>query len=145
MTQIFFLVYYYSFYNYDSTGRYLTSISSSGGERTLYYAYNENGDLVNATGRFGASKIFSYNEKDWIEMIENYDCNTEFVSSTEYKISWSGKVDLITFPQNTSNTLMHDRLGQVVSVASNNGLPEISVELPTGRKRMVGDEVSMCK
>lgn len=115
----------------------------------LQYDYNEDGDIVNATGRFGARKAFSYDQNGWIERIEDYNSDQQFKLSTEYNISSNGRVKMFVFPKNTSNILVHDHLGHVVSVATNDGLPEMTVELPYGRRRVVGDEVScvstLCK
>ena len=130
----------HSFYNYDPSGSYLTSVNT--GDITLDYTYNEKGDLTNATGTFGAKKVFSYDENDWIEKIENFDSNSELKSSTEYKISKNGQVDMFVSPMNTSRSLVHDKMGGLVSITNDDGLPEMSIELPYGRKHVVGDEVS---
>ena len=129
-----------SFYNYDSSETHLLSVNT--GDMTLYYEYNEEGDIINATGRFGGRKTFTYDQYGWVQRIEDYDSASQFISSTEYNISSSGKMKIFTSPTNTSHTLVHDHLGNVVSVATNDGLPEMAVELPYGRKRIVGDEVS---
>lgn len=52
-------------------------------------------------------------------------------------------MEIYEYPTNTSHTLVHDRNGYVVSTATDNGLPEIVVELPYGQKRLLGDEVSL--
>lgn len=110
-------------------------------DTTLYYDYNEDGDLINATGRFRASKVFHYDQNGWIEKVDNYDANSDFKSSIEYKVSFNGDMKLVTTPANLTTTLVHDHLGHVVSQAGNNELPEMAVELPYGRIRVIGDQV----
>ena len=60
----------------------------------------------------------------------------------EYKPDWNGRLDITHRPANTSRTLVHDKTGNVVSIATNGGLPDMTVELPYGRQRLHGDEVS---
>ncbi len=129
----------FSFYSYDSTGTSLLSVSD--GDAILEYVYNDNGDLISATDRYGTRSSISYNENSWIDRIERFDSNSELLSSTGLTITWSGRVDIFFSPDNTSRTLIHDRLGNVVSTASNNGLPVVTVELPFGRRVLLGDEV----
>lgn len=131
-----------SYYSYDVSGRYLTSVSTPA--VTLEYSYNDNGDLISATDEQGSMINIDYNENSWIERIVNFDSNSEQVSSTKYETSWNGRMDVTVKPVNSSSTLVHDRMGNVVSVATNNGLPEVSVELPYGRRVLLGDEVSAC-
>lgn len=130
----------YSYYNYDPSGEYLTSVTTGG--VTLEYTYDDEGDLTSATDKFGANKTFSYDENKWIKKIETFDSNSTLMSSTSYKTSWNGRMEISEFPKNTSHTLVHDKRGNVVSIATDNGLPEMSIELPYGRKRVLGDEVS---
>lgn len=132
-----------SYYSYDISGRYLTSVSTPA--VTLGYEYNENGDLISATDEQGSMSSINYNENSWIERIVNFDSNSEQVSSSKYETSWNGKMDITVSPMNSSSTLVHDRMGNVVSIATNNGLPEVSVELSYGRRVLLGDEVSSCK
>ena len=129
-----------SYYNYDPSGEYLTSVTTGGA--TLEYSYNDEGDLISATDKFRNSKTFSYNENRWIDRIEKFDSNSTLMSSTIYNTSWNGKMEISEPTKNTSCTLVHDKRGNVVSIATNNGLPEMSIELPHGRKRVLGDEVS---
>ena len=130
-----------SFYSYDPSGRYLTSVNR--GDVTLEYTYSEDGDLIRATDEYGASKIISYNQNNWIESIENFDSNSELASKTNYNISWNGKLDIFVSPINTSQSIVHDKNGNIVSIATDNGLPGIIVESPYGRRLVLGDEVSL--
>lgn len=113
------------------------------GDVTLEYSYNEDGDLVSATDKSSARKDIAYNEKGWIERIDNFDPNLEYVSSMEYKQDWNGRLDITLHPANTSHTLVHDKTGNVVSISTNGGPPDLTVELPYGRQRLQGDEVNM--
>lgn len=130
-----------SFYSYDASGRYLTSVSI--GNITLNYNYNENGDLIHATDMFGSGRNISYDENSWVQRIDTFDSNSEQISCMEYKTSWNGRLDIAISPTNTTHTLVHDKIGNVVSIASNGGLPERIVELPYGRQHLLGDEVSI--
>lgn len=130
-----------SFYSYDASGRYLTSVSS--GNIVLYYNYNENGDLIHATDMHGSAKNISYDENSWIERINTFDSNSEQVSCIKYKASWNGRLDIAISPTNTTHTLVHDYFGNVVSIATDDELPERIVELPHGRQHLLGDEVSI--
>lgn len=134
------LILTYSYYSYDVSGRYLIAVTTPA--FTLEYDYNENGDLISAGDEHGSTINIDYDENSWIEKIVNFDSNSEQVSSTTYKTSWNGRMDVTVNPVNSSSTLIHDRMGNVVSVATNNGLPEVSVELPYGRRVMLGDEVN---
>lgn len=109
----------------------------------MEYDYNENGDLINATEIFGSGKGISYNNNGWIDRIDDFDSNSDPVSTTEYKISYNGRMDINISPGNTTRSMVHDKLGNVVSIAIDDGLPQMSVELPYGRKSFVGDEVSV--
>lgn len=120
---------------------YLTTVSI--GNVTLYYNYNENGDLISATDMFGSARNISYNENSWVERVDDFDANSEQISSMEYKASWNGRLDIVISPTNTTRTLVHDRIGNVVSLQTDDGLPETIVELPYGRQRLLGDEVSI--
>ncbi len=130
-----------SFYEYDPSGRYLTSVTV--GNATLEYSYNEDGDLISARDKFGSRKDISYNSNGWIDRIEDFDSNSDPVSCTEYKTSYNGNLDITISPENTTRSLVHDKLGNVVSIAIDGGLPQKSVELPYGRQSLLGDEVSI--
>lgn len=117
-------------------------MSVNTGDITLEYDYNDNGDLIFASDLMGSKMNISYNENNWISRIKRFDSNSELVSCTDYTISWSGRMDISITPMNNTLTLIHDRSGNVVSSASNNGLPLVAVELPFLRQRLIGDEVS---
>ena len=108
----------------------------------MEYTYSEDGDLIRATDEYGASKVISYNQNNWIESIENFDSNSELASKTDYNISWNGKLDIFVSPINTSQSIVHDKNGNIVSIATDNGLPGMFIELPYGRRLVLGDEVS---
>lgn len=118
-------------------------MSVSSGNITLNYNYNENGDLIHATDAFGSGKNISYDENSWIRRIETFDFNSEQISCMEYKASWNGRLDIVTSPTNTTSTLVHDKSGNVVSIATDGGLLETVVDLPYGKQRLLGDEVSI--
>ena len=119
----------------------MTSVSI--GNITLFYNYNENGDLIHATDMFGSARNISYNENSWIERVNDFDANSEQISSMEYKASWNGRLDIAISPTNTTRTLVHDRIGNVVSLQTDDELPETIVKLPHGSQRLLGDEVSI--
>lgn len=109
----------------------------------LSYQYSEDGDLISATDKYGGRKEVAYDDKGWIEKVEEFpDSQEEASSSTEYKASWNGRLDIIFRPSNTSRTLVHDKTGNVVSIATNDKPSEVTVELPSGRQRWLGDQVS---
>lgn len=113
------------------------------GDIVLEYAYNDDGDLIRATDQYGGSRTISYDENKWIERIEKHDETAELVSSIDYRNKKNGRLDMHLGPDNVTHSLVHDRLGNVISVQTDGGLPETSVELPYGRRKMLGDEVSL--
>lgn len=119
----------------------MTSVSI--GNITLDYNYNENGDLIQAIDMFRSGQNISYDENSWVQRIVTFDPNSERTSCTEYKASWNGRLDIAIGPTNTTHTLVHDIIGNVVSITTDGGLPERVVELPFGRQHLLGDEVSI--
>ncbi len=133
---------FFSFYSYDSSGRFLTSISI--GSAALEYSYNQNGDLISYTvNQHGIKKNISYDENSWVKRIEAFD-SLEPISCADYAPTWNGRLDIAISPVNTSMTLVHDTLGNVVSLTKNGGLPERYVKLAHGIQHLIGDEVSIC-
>ena len=129
-----------SFYSYDPSGRFLTSVTS--GNVILEYSYNEYGDLISAS-EYGSRKNISYNDNGWIDKIEDFDSNSELVSCTEYRTSYNGRLDITVSPANTTRSLVHDKMGNVISVVTDDSFPVMSIELPYGRQSLLGDEVRM--
>ena len=128
-----------SFYSYDPSGRFLTSVTA--GNVVLEYSYNEYGDLISTSEEYGSRKNISYNDNGWIDKIEDFDSNSELVSCTEYKTSYNGRLDIAVSPANTTRSLVHDKMGNVISVVSDDSLPVMSIELPYGRQSLLGDKV----
>ena len=130
----------YSFYNYDPSETYLLSVITGG--VSVEYSYNTNGDLSGATTEDGYLNEIGYNDNNFVESIREYAINNELISHYTYDFNWNGVLNISVFPQNASRVLRHDRLGTVVSVTNDGGLPEISQEIPYGRRVLLGDEVS---
>ncbi len=112
------------------------------GQDTVEYNYNDRGDLIRTLKGDGTSNEIDYNENGFISSIREYDSENELVFQYDYDISWNGRVDTKVTPQNFSNSIMHDLDGNIVSNIDNGGLPELSQELPYGRRVLLGDEVS---
>lgn len=129
-----------SFYSYDSSGRFLTSVSI--GDAVTEYSYNEHSDLTRAVNKLGIRKTIYYDVNSWVRRIDTYDSNSELASSIDYVPTYNGRLDIFVRPANKSLTLVHDTTGNVVSIAKDGGLPERYVKLPFGIQHMVGDEVS---
>ena len=128
-----------SLYNYDPSETYLLSVTTDG--VSVEYRYNTNGDLIRSIIGVGYSSEIGYNENSFVESIREY-ANNELTSHYTYGFNWNGILNISVFPQNASTVLQHDRLGNVVSVTNDGGLPKISQEVPYGRRFLLGDEVS---
>lgn len=129
-----------SFYSYDSTARFLTSVST--GDVETEYSYNEQGDLIYAVNKLGIGKTIHYDVNSWVSRIETFDSDSEFASSIDYTPDYNGRLDIFVRPTNKTLSLVHDVMGNVVSIARDGGLPERYVTLPHGIQHLVGDEVS---
>ena len=112
------------------------------GDTAVQYDYNDNGDLIRATMADNTASEISYDENSFIRSIKHYDVTGELASHYDYSITWNGCMDITVRPYNVSTTLIHDREGTVVSVATDGSLPEITQELPFGSRVLLGDEVS---
>ena len=112
------------------------------GDTAVQYDYNDNGDLIHATMADNTTSEISYDENSFIRSIKHYDITGKLVSHYDYSSTWNGRMDITVAPYNTSITLIHDREGRVVSLATDGSLPEITQELPFGSRVLLGDEVS---
>lgn len=131
---------FHSFYSYDPSGRFLTSVSI--GNVTLEYSYAQNGDLISARDENGIMRNISYDENSWVKRIDTFSSDLELISSAQYNQTWNGRLDVTVSPTNVSLTSVHDTMGNVVSLTNDDGLPQRFTNLPYGWQHLIGDEVN---
>lgn len=132
---------FYSFYTYDATGSYMTTINFDGGSTT--FGYNEEGDISTVQYHNGDRRSFVYNGNHLLSESSSFSPSGDLIIRMILNHDWNGKVNMTVQPSNISAELGYDTKGEAVLVRQQDSLPLIIVKSQEyDRQRIVyGDEV----